>query len=285
MLRLKCVDLLILGAGWTSQFLIPLLQSSSISFAATTTTGHDSTIPFKFDPDSTDSTPYTHLPAATAVLITFPLKGPGQSQLLTSLYRSVHGGANFWIQLGSTGIFSAPHWNDHTSPYDAGNARAVAEDELRACVGGCVLNLAGLYGGERDPKDWVVRVARTKEQVRGKWALHLVHGADVARAVVGVYWKRKEEAMRGTRWLVTDLRVYDWWDLIQDWGPEVQRRVAGPEGEEKAQGLEYTRWVGELMVEGGVRSLPRGPEVLGRVLDSRAFWEEIGNWPGQGRVK
>jgi hypothetical protein len=30
--------------------------------------------------------------------------------------------------------------------------RAIAEDELRD-LGGCVLNLAGLYGGERDPKN------------------------------------------------------------------------------------------------------------------------------------
>ena len=111
----------------------------------------------------------------------------------------------------------------------------------------------------------------------------MVHGADVARAVVGVY--RKREDMVGKRWLVTDLRVYDWWDLIQDWGAEVQRRAAERGGPEAAAALEYTRWVGELMVEGGVRSLPRAPEALGRVLDSRAFWEAIGQWTGQGRVK
>jgi hypothetical protein len=282
MLRLKSVDLLILGAGWTSHFLIPLLKDESISFAATTTTGHDSTIPFKFDPDSTDTTPYRQLPSAKTVLVTFPLKGPGQSKLLTSLYRSVHGNENFWIQLGSTGIFTAPHWNDYSSPYDTTNVRAIAEDELRD-LGGCVLNLAGLYGGERDPKNWVTRVATTKEQVKGKLALHLVHGADVAWAIVGVY--RTREEMEGRRWVVTDLRVYDWWDLIQDWGAEVQRRVAEREGQERAEALEYTKWVGELMLEGGVRSLPREPEVLGRVLDSRAFWKSIGHWPGQGRVK
>jgi hypothetical protein len=282
MLRLKSVDLLILGAGWTSQFLIPLLKSESISFAATTTTGHDETIPFKFDPDSDDTTPYKHLPSAKTILITFPLKGTGQSKLITSLYRSVHGGSNFWIQLGSTGIFTAPHWNDHDSSYDKENVRAIAEGEL-LCLGGCVLNLAGLYGGERDPKNWVTRVAKTKEQVKAKLALHLVNGEDVARAIVGVY--RKREGMGGKRWLVTDLRVYDWWDLIQDWGAEVQQRVKEKDGEEAAEALEYTKWVGELMLEDGVRSLPRGAEGLGRVLDSRAFWEEIGVWPSQGRVK
>lgn len=282
MLRLASVDLLILGAGWTSHFLVPLLNAECISYAATTTTGHDSTIPFKFDPETADPTPYRHLPSAKTVLVTFPLKGSGQSKRLTSLYRSVHGTSNFWMQLGSTGIFTAPHWNDYRSPYDTTNARAVAEDELRD-LGGCVLNLAGLYGGERDPKNWVTRVATTKEQVRAKLALHLVHGADVAKVIVGVFRKRHE--MEGKRWLVTDLRVYDWWDLIQDWGAEVKAKVAEREGQDAAERLEYTRWVGELMVEDEVRSLPRGPETLGRVLDSRALWEQIGAWPGQGRVR
>jgi hypothetical protein len=282
MLRLTSVDFLILGAGWTSQFLIPLLKEESISFAATTTTGHDETIPFKFDPDSDDTTPYKHLPSAKTVLVTFPLKGTGQSKLITELYRSVHGAENFWIQLGSTGIFTAEHWNDCTSPYDRENARAIAEDELRG-LGGCVLSLAGLYGGQRDPKNWVTRVAKTKEQVKAKLALHLVHGEDVAKAIVGAY--RGRWGMGGKRWLVTDLRVYDWWDLIQDWGAEVQERVSKKDGEEAAKALEYSKWVGELMLENGVRGLPRSAEGLGRVLDSRAFWEEIAVWPGQGRVK
>lgn len=78
--------------------------------------------------------------------------------------------------------------------------RAIAEDELRD-LRGCVLNLVGLYGGERDPKNWVMRVAITKEEVKGKLALHLVHGADVAWTIVGVC--RKREEIGGRRWLVT----------------------------------------------------------------------------------
>lgn len=282
MLRLKSVDILILGAGWTSQFLIPLLKTSSVSFAATTTTGHDHTVPFKFDPESHDTAPYKHLPSAKTVLVTFPLKGTGQSALLLDLYRSIHGASNFWIQLGSTGIFAAPHWNDCISDYDRENVRAVAEDELRA-LGGCVLNLAGLYGGAREPWNWVTRVARTKEQVGAKKALHLIHGEDVARGVLGTHHAGSER-MAGKRWLLTDLRVYDWWDLIQDWGAGVKERVREKEGLEASEGLEYEKWVGELMLEEGVRSLPRGAETLGRVLDSRAFWDEIGVWPTQGRV-
>lgn len=244
--------------------------------------------------------------------MTFPLKGIGQSKTLTSLYARAHNTSTTqheeeeeeeegddnndndddaastkptrWIQLGSTGIFTAPHWNDSTSPHSGSdpstpgaNERGVAEDELLALHGGaaCVLNLAGLYGGgQRRPRKWVGRVVRGKEDVRGKGALHLVHGNDVARAVVGVVGRFGE--VGGRRWIVTDLRVYDWWDLVMSWGAQGEG-----EGEE---GMEYQKWVVELMREEGVRALPRETEALGRVLDGRAFWEAIGSWPGEGRV-
>ncbi|MCJ1263017.1 hypothetical protein MMC22_002887 [Lobaria immixta] len=275
---MEAVSVLILGAGWTSQFLIPQLKNSSITFAATTRDGRESTIPFTFDPSSRDIKPYALLPSATTVLVTFPLTGEGQSKQITSVYRKVHGHTNNWIQLGSTGIFTASHWNDHNSSYNKESPRAIAEDELLE-LGGCVLNLAGLYGGERTPKNWVTRVAKTKEEVKGKKALHLIHGEDVGQAIIAVH----ENFSKAKRWLLTDLRVYDWWDLLQDWGADVKNAVVEAEGEKAAQELHYSEWVGELMVEGNVRSLPRSAEDLGRVLDSVAFWKAMGSWPCKGR--
>ena len=49
--------------------------------------------------------------------------------------------------------------------------------------------------------------------------------------------------------------------------------------------LEYEKWVGELMVEEGVRALPRDIEKLGRRLDGRGFWLAMGIWPEIGRVR
>ena len=144
------------------------------------------------------------------------------------------------------------------------------------------MNLAGLYGGTRNPHSWVKRVAITKDAVRGKKALHLVHGSDVARGILGVHlnWTRAG----GKRWLVTDLRVYDWWDLIMDWGPGIEKEEE-KEGEVGKEKLELCYGGGCVWRFAGVWGLPRGPEVLGRVLDSRAFWEAIGIWPVYGRVK
>lgn len=212
------VDLLILGAGWTSTFLLPLLSEEKVSHAATTTTGRDGTIKFVFDPDSPSLEPYKALPSASTVLITFPLKGPGQSRHLVDLYNQTHpspngspGGkkaiANF-IQLGSTGIFSIENqslWVTRHSEYDRCNARAVAEDELLA-LGGCVLNLSGLWGGSRQPRDWIGRVAASKEMLRGKTSLHMIHGVDVARAVLAV----SRDFTAGERWVSSDLFKTSW---------------------------------------------------------------------------
>ncbi|KAK4132675.1 hypothetical protein BT67DRAFT_406174 [Trichocladium antarcticum] len=345
------LSLLILGAGWTATFLIPLLQSRKIPFAATTTSGRPvagvPTIPFKLDPSAPEDetrSAIAALPRARYILITFPLTGKGSSKLLIDAYESTHRTAAAaaaaaasasattaqhqfrFIQLGSTGIWQ-PHgsrtrtttttttstpppppppppttttttttssdpWRTRHSPHSTSTPRAVAEDELLA-LGGCVLNLAGLWGGARNPRHWVGRVAATKEAVRAKTSLHLVHGVDVARAVVAVVDDgadegllqgegRWERAGRGQRWMVTDGWVYDWWGLLAGWA-EVR------DGEEVGEGdspgvSEQARWVFELMGEEGVRALPRAMEVLGRCYDSREFWETWGLVPLKGRA-
>lgn len=168
-----------------------------------------------------------------------------------------------WIQLGSTGVWKGEGWHDRHSPIDRDNMRGVAEEELLSLLGtrACVLNLAGLWGEDRQPRNWIARVAKSKDEVRGKGALHLVHGEDVGRGVLGCLggW----EKVGGGRWLVDDLRGWDWWDLILGW---------------KGEGA-YGRWVVELMEEDGVRALPRGRERLGRVLDGREFWKKVGMVP------
>ena len=71
------------------------------------------------------------------------------------------------------------------------------------------------------------------------------------------------------------------------WGKDAREkaRETGIGGDVEPSDLEYEKWVGELMVEEGVRALPRDMSKLGRRLDGRAFWQEMGIWPEVGRVK
>lgn len=55
----------------------------------------------------------------------------------------------------------------------------------------------------------------------------------------------------------------------------------GGQGEE----LQYEQWVRELMVEEGVRALPRDGGMLGRKMDGRGFWGAVGDAPEVGRVE
>ena len=69
---------------------------------------------------------------------------------------------------GSQGVAKNLHrWCDRRSPY-TGTERAASEDELLALGNSTVLNLAGLWGGKRDTRNWVSKVAPTKEALRNK---------------------------------------------------------------------------------------------------------------------
>ena len=102
------VDILILGAGWLSTFLIPLCTRRSITFTATTRSGRDGTIPFTFDHDTTSLAPYNVLPDARTVLITFPILKQGGCERLVKLYQESRKSdliRTGFILLGSVGIW------------------------------------------------------------------------------------------------------------------------------------------------------------------------------------
>lgn len=313
-------DILILGAGWTSTFLIPLLKDEKKKYAATSTTGRDSTIRFSYDPSKSDDQ-FKILPSSTTVLITFPLIGHGQSKQLMEGYLSTHTDvkAPKFIQLGSTGIWQSIDqtdlWITRHSPYDRKNGRAIAEDELKQ-LGGVVLNLSGLWGGSRQPRDFVDRIFKDKESVETKGSLHMIHGRDVARGIVAVM----HDWPGASRWMLTDGTserasiikiglvvltrlgfVYDWWALLAGWGSSAKQdgtkdsaptRVEGNESaaeevmddnRKDARG-DVVKWVWECMEEADVKALPRSMESLGRCYDSREFFRTFKIEPVRARI-
>lgn len=116
--------------------------------------------------------------------------------------------------------------------------------------------------------------------MRGKKSLHLIHGVDVARAVLAVtsnanLWDKA----RGERWMLTDGFVYDWWALMAGWADV--RQEGGDVDEEPS---EFAKWVYELMEEEDVKALPRSMETLGRCYDSREFWRTFCLTPLKARI-
>lgn len=185
------VELLILGAGWTSGFLIPLLKSNDISFAATSRGGREGTIHFDFDPSSENTEQYESLPNATTVLITFPVTE--NVKALVDGYQKTRPRIGKdarvnWIQLGSIGSFiqvrrligylhsshvkdaseQTSGWVDrHTSVEPV--PRSVQEEEILKYASATILHLAGLWGsGRRNPVYWVERIAPNQSALAAK---------------------------------------------------------------------------------------------------------------------
>lgn len=317
----KPVSILLLGSGWTSKFLIPELRSNNISFARTRRNisqesdndGGEEVLPFSLD-DSISAQAFQHLPPAQMVVTIFPLKSNLVQQLVSS-YEQATSCSPAWLALGSTGAWQKPGVSNSDSPINPDNERAQAEEILLSLHSNkkeegrktAVLNLAGLYGDERNPANFAKRAADTKEKLKGKTSLHLVHGNDVARAILEMYKTLQDEErakqMWGRRWIVTgmyrmtrdqtnyntltyyqslynltDAQVYDWWQLLQTLKP-----TPIPNGQQ---------WVDELMQENNVKSLPRPwpkddkpdvPREMERALDSHSFWQSLKIQPSLGR--
>lgn len=272
------VDVLILGAGWSSAFIIPLLTEKTLSYAATTRSGRNKTIEFTFDPTLDDTAPFEKLPWARNVVVTFPVLGAHAMRRLVGFYKHTHSSTlgPRWVQLGSTGVWKEGAGRiDRRTPIDPANERGIAEDELLRLAPGnaVVLNLAGLWGNDRIPKSWLPRIAPSKEKLGAKTSLHLIHGDDVAAAIVAALMLESgsgaelgpefaSRALCGHRWMVTDMRVYDWWDLALAWGNK-----------------EIVDWIVECMAQDGVCILPRERGALWRCLDSSEFWKTAGIHP------
>ena len=114
----------------------------------------------------------------------------------------------------------------------------------------------------------------------------MIHGKDVSRAILAVH--DQFDKASGQRWLLTDGRVYDWWDLTYAWGIAYSRARGEPVDEAKdalKDRGEQPRWVKELMRELGVRALPRCVDLLGKALDSRDFWDTFELEPVMGRLE
>ncbi|GJN93214.1 hypothetical protein Rhopal_006261-T1 [Rhodotorula paludigena] len=315
------VDLLVLGAGWTASFLLPHLRAEHphISFAATTRDGRNGTIRWAFDPERDGKEQFAALPRAKTVVVVFPIRGEGGSRRLVTGYEEAVGQRVRWVQLGSSGIYdggptlaalavkaaaassdseklplahSPLEWTTRHSPYDRTNARAIAEDELLGQhTDTVVLNLVGLWGGARNPSNWIARIAPTFEALEAKGSVHLVHGLDVARAIVAVHLapslptgsgESAATSGRGQRWIVSDLRVYDWWDLVAA-HPGSSTSVAPAATADSEPSPPRAKWVQQLLKKHDVRGLPRSAVELGRAIDAREFWEAFELAPVKGR--
>lgn len=215
------VSILLLGSGWTSQFLLPLLKTSSIPYAYTKRSPSSSdagAIPFEAakEGEQQDASAFQSLPRADMVVIIFPLTSKSMVDGIVGTYEEVKECQPAWLALGSTSAWSKG-FSTSSTPILETNTRAMAESSLLSLDNKrrrtAVLNLSGLYGGNRDPSNFAKKVGDTMEKLEGKTSLHLVHGKDVALAIIGMWEALKIPTRRdvvwGKRWIVTGETILD----------------------------------------------------------------------------
>jgi hypothetical protein len=122
----------------------------------------------------------------------------------------------------------------------------------------------------RQPKGWVGYFT-TKDALKHKLLdrqLHLIHGKDVARAILAVHLGvQKYSQLRAQRWILTDQRCYDWLRLFLAWASDDQIRTLQhlldyDQDIQKKWGRHQTL---DRLVKEGLK--PR--------LDSKSFWDSF----------
>lgn len=221
------VQLLILGSGWTGNFLLPLLDAQGISYAYTSRSGtrhrHAAQGPITFSTAADENegagsiTGLDALPSADNIVVVFPLRSPESATRLVEAYESAHpGGSARWIALGSSGAWGKGVHTSASPPSTPMSPRAESEAALLALDSSSssspsssnrrtvVLNLTGLYDDEiRLPANFAKRVGDSKDKLAGKTSLHLIHGRDLARAVVALAQSSSTAPVWGKRWIVS----------------------------------------------------------------------------------
>ncbi len=178
-------SLTILGTGYTAAFLLPLARQRYSQVLATSRDpdrhlNHlqpDHRLRF----DLTQSETWSHIPREIDLVWCFPA-------VPLELVKRFAGAASLatrrLVVLGSTSAYDVgvpidypPPWCDETSLIDRDKPRVQGEEYLRSQCGAVVLRVAGIYGPNRNPIDWIKtgRVRPSRKYV------NLIHVEDLAR--------------------------------------------------------------------------------------------------------
>ncbi|KAK9766838.1 hypothetical protein K7432_003770 [Basidiobolus ranarum] len=211
------VEILILGKGFIGNYVYDLCKKEGLTVAATTRDGREGTIPWTLESRTT-------LPPAKTVVITFPIGTGAEFRTLAEEYNKLHDIQPQYIFLSSTRPFDKLNSTRH-SPIDPKHTRLDTEKAvLEAPFRGSIVHLSGLWGGARQPRNWL-RFFMTPEKLKSSIVsrqLHLVHGADVAKAIVrGLH----SQFTPGERWLLSDGKVYDRLELVKSWKNQDQLKI------------------------------------------------------------
>jgi len=182
-MRIKRNTVVILGSGYLARFMLFLTDFyHNVLHTSRDPEHHLMWLPqtqrLRFDLNETDT--WSHIPSDADLLWCFPASPLPAVQHFAS---HINAPSRPLVVLGSTSAYDAgithdypPPWIDETAPLDLEKPRVQGEEFLRAECGAIVLRVAGIYGPDRHPYEWIKngRVGLSDKYV------NLIHVEDLA---------------------------------------------------------------------------------------------------------
>ena len=211
-MRLKRNTVVILGSGYLARFMLLLTDFyHNVLHTSRDPEHHLTWLPqtqrLRFDLNETDT--WSHIPSDADLLWCFPASPLPAVQHFAS---HINAPSRPLVVLGSTSAYDAgithdypPPWIDETAPLDLEKPRVQGEEFLRAECGAIVLRVAGIYGPDRHPYEWIKngRVGLSDKYV------NLIHVEDLAAICLAAL----EHGVSGTVYNVSDGMPRTWREI------------------------------------------------------------------------
>ena len=176
--------LIILGAGYTARFVLPLAARQYAHVLATSREPDHQLKHLPLDQrikfDLTQRETWKNLPSHGDLLWCFPAEPPDLVHIFST---ELNAAARRLVVLGSTSAYlphglnqSPPSWIDETVPVDTEKPRVEGEEFLRRHCRAIILRVAGIYGPGRNPIDWI----KTGRVGSSRKLVNLIHVEDLA---------------------------------------------------------------------------------------------------------
>ena len=177
--------IVILGSGYTGHWIYRLAAQRSLPIQASSRRPDHHLIdiepPARIRFDLEEPTTWAALPPDADLIWTFPAIPLEQVQAFARhccrpQRRLVVLGSTSAYDTGGTAVVDPPHWIDETHPINTDLSRVQGEEYLRTHHGATILRVAGIYGPNRNPVEWIRqgRVGPSNKYV------NLIHVEDLA---------------------------------------------------------------------------------------------------------
>lgn len=226
--------LVILGSGYTGLWIRQLAQQQALPIYASSRrpdlhlTYVEPEARLRFD--LTEPATWPALPPDVDLIWTFPATPLEQVQAFASQYCNP---SQRLVVLGSTSAYGTDRghaegiapWIDETSPLNASLPRVQGEEYLRRHHGAIILRVAGIYGPQRNPLEWIRQglVCPTDKFV------NLIHVEDLAQLCLLAL----QAGQAGETYNVSDGQPRRWADICAEvsrrWGIVSPRQSAPKE--------------------------------------------------------